>query len=109
MAAISNDWLAPLSGEFKKPYYRKLYETVKQEYQTRQIFPDADDIFNAFAFTPLANVKAVILGRSLSQRGAGPRALLFGEAGCGDSAVVSEYLSGSFTMTWDATYRTTAI
>lgn len=63
MAAISNDWLAPLSGEFKKPYYRKLYETVKQEYQTRQIFPDADDIFNAFAFTPLANVKAVILGQ----------------------------------------------
>ena len=54
MAAISNDWLAPLSGEFKKPYYRKLYETVKQEYQTRQIFPDADDIFN---------VKAVILGQ----------------------------------------------
>ena len=23
MAAISNDWLGPLSGEFKKPYYKK--------------------------------------------------------------------------------------
>ena len=42
-----------LSGEFKKPYYKKLYETVKHEYETRKIFPDPDDIFNAFAFTPL--------------------------------------------------------
>mgnify|MGYP003511719251 CR=1 FL=1 len=29
MAAISNDWLAPLSGEFRKPYYKKLYETAE--------------------------------------------------------------------------------
>lgn len=63
MAAISNDWLTPLSKEFKKPYYRKLYETVKKEYETRQVFPSPDDIFNAFALTPLANVKAVILGQ----------------------------------------------
>ena len=63
MAAISNDWLGPLSPEFKKPYYRKLYETIKKEYETRQIFPAPDDIFNAFAFTPLANVKVVILGQ----------------------------------------------
>lgn len=40
MAAIDNDWLEPLSGEFKKDYYRKLYQTVKHEYETRQIFPD---------------------------------------------------------------------
>ena len=63
MAAIDNDWLAPLSGEFKKPYYRKLYDTIKEEYSTRQIFPASDDIFNAFAFTPLAKVKVVILGQ----------------------------------------------
>ena len=63
MAAISNDWLAPLSGEFKKPYYKKLYETVKHEYETRDIFPAPDDIFNAFAFTPLEKVKVVILGQ----------------------------------------------
>ena len=33
MAAISNDWLQPLQKEFKKPYYRKLYDTVKRELQ----------------------------------------------------------------------------
>ena len=37
MGAISNDWLEPLSAEFKKPYYKKLYETVKHEYETRAV------------------------------------------------------------------------
>lgn len=63
MAAIDNDWLEPLSSEFKKPYYRKLYTTVKHEYETRKVFPAPDDIFNAFAFTPLSKVKVVILGQ----------------------------------------------
>ena len=63
MGAISNDWLAPLSGEFKKPYYRKLYDTVKREYETHVVYPDANDIFNAFDFTPLSEVKVVILGQ----------------------------------------------
>lgn len=63
MAAIANDWLEPLSGEFKKPYYAKLYKMIIQEYQTRQIFPDSNDIFNAFNLTPLSEVKVVILGQ----------------------------------------------
>ena len=37
MAAINNDWLDALKGEFKKPYYKKLFETVNEEYRTRQI------------------------------------------------------------------------
>lgn len=63
MAAISNDWLEPMSGEFKKPYYKKLYETIKEEYSAREVYPAPDDIFNAFAFTPLSKVKVVILGQ----------------------------------------------
>ena len=63
MAAITNDWLAPLQEEFKKPYYAKLYRTIKNEYNTRRIYPPADDIFNAFALTPLSQVKVVILGQ----------------------------------------------
>ena len=63
MAAISNDWLEPLSPEFRKPYYRKLHQTIVQEYQTRPVFPPSDDIFNAFHLTPLHEVKVVILGQ----------------------------------------------
>lgn len=63
MGAISNDWLDPLSAEFKKPYYLRLYKTVKEEYNTRQIFPEAKDIFSAFELTPFHQVKVVILGQ----------------------------------------------
>ncbi|MCI8514761.1 MAG: uracil-DNA glycosylase [Lachnospiraceae bacterium] len=63
MAAISNDWLKPLSAEFKKPYYAELYRKIREEYTTRRVFPDPEDIFNAFHFTPLSDVKVVILGQ----------------------------------------------
>ncbi len=63
MGAISNDWLGPLTPEFKKPYYAKLYRTIREEYTTRQIFPDSEDIFKAFSLTPLSEVKVVILGQ----------------------------------------------
>lgn len=63
MGAITNDWAEQLKPEFSKPYYRALYNRVKEEYSRYQIFPPADDIFNAFHFTPLSEVKVVILGQ----------------------------------------------
>ena len=63
MAMIENDWLEHVQNEFKKPYYRELYQFVRQEYQTRVIYPPADDIFNALHFTPLSEVKVMILGQ----------------------------------------------
>ena len=53
MSGINGDWYEALKGEFAKPYYKKLFETVNQEYKTRLIFPPAQDIFNAFHLTPL--------------------------------------------------------
>jgi len=63
MAMIENDWLEYIQAEFRKPYYRELYQFVKNEYNTRVIYPPADDIFNAFHFTPLSKVKVLILGQ----------------------------------------------
>ena len=63
MAQIDNDWLEPLKPEFAKPYYKKLYQKVIEEYNTHIVFPEPNDIFNAFALTPLHKVKAVILGQ----------------------------------------------
>lgn len=63
MAAIDNDWLEPLSGEFQKPYYRELYTFVRQEYREHVIYPPAEDLFQAFHLTPLSNAKVVILGQ----------------------------------------------
>lgn len=63
MAMIENDWLTCLQTEFRKPYYKELYQFVRNEYNTRVIYPPADDIFNAFHFTPLSKVKVLILGQ----------------------------------------------
>ncbi len=63
MSQITNDWLAPLKPEFSKPYYAKLYKKIVEEYKTQVVYPPSEDIFNAFAFTPLEKVKVVILGQ----------------------------------------------
>lgn len=63
MGMIENDWLEPLTPEFRKPYYAELFKFVKGEYAARKVFPPADDIFNAFHLTPLHEVKVVILGQ----------------------------------------------
>lgn len=63
MAMIDNDWLPVLEPEFRKPYYRELYQFVKEEYQTKRIYPPAEDLFSAFHATPLSKVKVVILGQ----------------------------------------------
>lgn len=63
MAMISNDWLTELSPEFHKPYYKELYQFVLQEYNTTQVFPPSEDIFNAFHLAPLSEVKVVIIGQ----------------------------------------------
>ena len=63
MAMLTNDWAQALNEEFKKPYYRKLYQFVKEEYSKTTVFPPADDIFNALHYTPLSEVKVVILGQ----------------------------------------------
>ena len=63
MGMITNDWLEELGAEFQKPYYKELYSFVLNEYNTTQVFPPANDIFNAFHFTPLSEVKVVIIGQ----------------------------------------------
>ena len=63
MGAIANDWLVPLSAEFKKPYYASLYKKVVEEYTTHVVYPPSDEIFTAFNLTPLSKVKVVILGQ----------------------------------------------
>jgi uracil-DNA glycosylase len=63
MPKISNDWLGVIGEEFEKPYYKDLRGFLKQEYTSRTVYPPMDDIFNAFHFTPLSKVKAVIIGQ----------------------------------------------
>ncbi len=60
---IDNDWLGPLTPEFRKPYYAQLYKFVNEEYKTHTIYPAKQDVFAAYDRTPLENVKVLILGQ----------------------------------------------
>lgn len=63
MAAISNDWAEKISAEYKKPYYRELFNFIKEEYSKVVVYPPSEDIFNAMHLTPLSKVKCVIIGQ----------------------------------------------
>ena len=63
MSMIDNDWLPAIKEEYSKPYYKELFTFVKDEYSKYVVYPPADDIFNAFHFTPLSKVKVLLLGQ----------------------------------------------
>ena len=63
MVNIGNEWDALLADEFKKDYYLRLRQFLKSEYSTREIYPAAENIFNALKNTSYSDVKAVLLGQ----------------------------------------------
>ncbi len=60
---LKNDWNDVLSNEFEKPYYQELRKFLISEYKTRTIYPDKHDIFNALHYTPLKDIKVLLLGQ----------------------------------------------
>lgn len=63
MAILNNDWAAILEPEFQKPYYIALRRFLEDEYNTKVIYPNKNDIFSALHLTSYANTKVVILGQ----------------------------------------------
>ena len=94
MAMITNDWLPAVREEFAKPYYRQLYQFVKEEYSRTVVYPPAEDIFNALHFTPLSEVKVLILGQDPYHNvTSGTWSFIFCPSGSErNSAVSAEYL-----------------
>ena len=60
---IENDWVEYIQGEYKKPYYKSLYETVLKEYKTQEIYPPSKEIFKAYELCSYKKLKVVILGQ----------------------------------------------
>lgn len=63
MIQFGNTWDKLLENEFKKDYYLKLREFLKEEYGHYRIYPNMHDIFNALKLTAPEKIKAVILGQ----------------------------------------------
>ena len=63
MIELGGGWDEVLAPLFASDNYKKIREFLKQEYSHHVVYPDMYDIFNCFKYTPLENVKAVILGQ----------------------------------------------
>lgn len=60
---LGNDWDKFIEREQNALYFQKMDVFLEKEYETKIIYPPAEDIFNAFKYTPLSHIKVVILGQ----------------------------------------------
>lgn len=60
---IHSSWKPFLEDEFNKPYFEKLVEFVKSEYQHHTCYPPGKQIFSAFDHCRPENIKVVIIGQ----------------------------------------------
>lgn len=61
---LESSWAKALEAEFAKPYMTALKAFIAEERKGgAPIFPPADSVFNAFALTPIDQVKVVIVGQ----------------------------------------------
>ncbi|MBR6321136.1 MAG: uracil-DNA glycosylase [Prevotella sp.] len=60
---IEESWKQQLQGEFDKPYFVRLTDSVRREYANGRCYPPGQFIFNAFNLCPFHQVKVVIIGQ----------------------------------------------
>lgn len=60
---IEPSWEKILAGQFSKPYFIKLADFIRSEYQVHKVYPPPKEIFSAFDMCPFEKVKVVILGQ----------------------------------------------
>lgn len=60
---IADSWINISQNEFDKPYFKSLARFVASEYENHECFPKKEDIFAAFDFCSLDDLKVVIIGQ----------------------------------------------
>ncbi|MBQ4634320.1 MAG: uracil-DNA glycosylase [Bacilli bacterium] len=60
---FNEKWDLVLKDELKKEYFKQLGIFVKNEYKSKIIYPEYNNIFNALRYTDYDKVKVVILGQ----------------------------------------------
>ena len=63
MKPLGGGWDELLKPLFEDEKYLKIREFLKDEYSHRIIYPDMYDLYNCFRFTPVSELKAVLLGQ----------------------------------------------
>lgn len=60
---INKEWEILLKDEFKKEYFKKLVDFIKEEYKNYSVWPKGYNIFKAFDLCPPSIIKVVIIGQ----------------------------------------------
>jgi len=60
---LNADWFQRLQKEFSKPYFSSLMNFLNTEFQSKEIYPPQNEIFNAFNACSFESIKVVILGQ----------------------------------------------
>lgn len=63
VAQLENDWTQVIGSEFEKDYFKSLNDFLKIEYDSQIIYPDKNDVFNTFRYTPFSSLKVVLIGQ----------------------------------------------
>jgi len=56
-------WKEIINKEKSQDYYKSLEKEIDLRYETSNVFPPKEKVFNAFFITPIDNLKVVILGQ----------------------------------------------
>lgn len=59
---MGHEWCAVMEREFDKEYMKKLSSLVKERRKVNLVYPESNDVFNAYRTTTFSDVKVVILG-----------------------------------------------
>lgn len=60
---IGNDWDLKLKIIWESPGFKNFYKKIIHEYDTKEVYPSKDCIFNALKLTSYENTKVVIVGQ----------------------------------------------
>ncbi|KAF9015038.1 uracil-DNA glycosylase [Cyathus striatus] len=60
---MDESWRNVLEKEFEKPYFGKLKQFLLEEHSSHTIYPPMNDIYSWSRYTPVNDVKIVILGQ----------------------------------------------
>lgn len=63
MKPLGGGWDELLAPLFADDRYKKIREFLLREYSEHVVYPDMYDLYNCFRYTPLTEIKAVILGQ----------------------------------------------
>ena len=60
---INESWKKLLDSEFNSEYFKNLISFIKEDYSKTTCYPKGSQIFNAFDFCPINDLKVVVIGQ----------------------------------------------